>query len=240
VLQLYAASAGRRFGMLARDASAWGDPPASPAGALRTDVVGWREGESDWTGYCAFTHVRQEDGRLGIILNELMTVSPAAWRGLLLFLSTHNNVASIRWDAPGDEPLASVVREPRELEIKVCLDKMVRVLDVAELKFCCESDSRCPQGLTIGIHDRQAPWNDGRWRVEPAAGSRYALSREEGDIADASCEIAACDLGPIISGYLSIDGAVRAGLVKVSDDGAARQLRALFTRERAPYCPDNW
>ncbi len=225
-------AAGRRFGALHA-------PPDSTAGAsdLRTDTVVWQE-EDRATGLLRYVHRRRRDGwGVGIVVHELHAISPAAYGGLLGFLTEHNNVRDVTWNAPTDDPLQQLVVEPRHIEPTVCSDKMLRVVDLARLALP-RLDAIEPGGITLTVHDPQAPWNTGTWEIV-ADGDVYRFTRTTTARATTDLHVDVDILGPIMSGYLPATSAAMTGRLE-GEPAVVAMLDRMRACWLAPYCPDIW
>lgn len=227
-------AAGLRFGLLVRDSPFWTDL------ARRRQVALWRSYDGTPEGYVVYQHIYQQpdldhrSGQRQLVVDELQATTSDAYLGLLGFLAGHNSVSRLRWDAPQDDPLLSVVREPRQIRTETVVDKVLRVMDVSRLELPAFGDE--PDGLVFTVDD-QIPWNRGPWRVT-ADGPRVRFVHAPQ--ADGEVVLHAHAFGPLVSRYLSVDDALRCGLVTVADDKTAHRLRGLFPRTATPYSPDGW
>jgi len=221
----------RRFGAL--------HAPPDPAAAvcdLRNDTVIWRENRRA-TGLLRYVHRRRDDGGVGIVVHELHAISPDAYSGLLGLLAEHNNVHDVTWNAPTDDPLQQIVVEPRHIEPIVCSDKMLRVVNLASLVLP-RLDAIEPGGITLMLHDPQAPWNTGRWEIV-ADSDVYRFSRLPTARTTTDLHVEVDLLGPIISGYLSATSAATTGCLR-GGPAAVSMLDRIRSLWRPPYCPDTW
>jgi predicted acetyltransferase len=240
---VYRKAAAERFGFLARSDHAWTHRLEPTAGILRCDHVAWHEPDGGCSGYALYHHRPNgpDEGGIALVVDELIAITPAARLGLLALISEHNNVRQVRWDAPQDFPLPSLVREPRAIEPCWCVDKMLRVVDVSKLAVpTLDTPGADPQGLLIRIEDPQAPWNTGPWLVESASASTFRLTPCRAPTTSTPCVIPATVLGPLLSGYLPVASAIAGGLIDVPASTLIPRLRALFAAPHPPYCPDTW
>ncbi len=201
---------------------------------LRADTVAWQEDDRP-TGLLRYSQRRGHDDQgTSIVVHELHTTSPAAYAGLLGMLSEHNNIDKIVWNAPVDDPLQQLVTEPRDVEPMIISDKMVRIVDLGRLAVP-RIDTSEPGGLTIDLHDPQAPWNSGTWEMA-GDGEVYRFARTSRR-ADLHAEVGV--LGPVITGHLTATAAATTGRLHGSHP-ALRLLDHMRAAWVAPYCPDTW
>ncbi|MGQ0717297.1 MAG: GNAT family N-acetyltransferase [Pseudonocardiales bacterium] len=223
------AAARRRFGAL-RPRSGWTDSPTD----LRTDAAVWHQ-DDEATGLLRYSHRRElAGGGTTIVVHELVALTADAYTGLLTLLGEHNNVSTIIWNAPVDDPLQQLVAEPRDVEPVIVPDKMVRVVDLAKVTVPRLNESSC-DGIGVDVHDPQAPWNTGTWRMV-ADGPVHRFVPDSGP-ADLQVEVDI--LGPVLTGHLSATAAAMTGRLRGANS-ALRRLDQARSGWSPPYCPDTW
>ncbi len=233
-------SATQRFGYLLRDENRWAEVERPVPGELRRDTATWREDDGSPTGCVHYSHRLSPDGsRIELTVHELHASTASAYLGLLGMLAEHTNVGLLHWDAPCDDPLLNVVSEAQGIEPASCVDKMLRVVDLAALTLPRRTTSNLGDGVVVGVTDYHAPWNDGLWQVV-ADGARHRFVRPADLSVTPICDLTADTLGPLVSGHLSARAASAAGLLVPRTGDAAVRLDALQTGWNAPHCPDTW
>lgn len=232
---LYRAEGRRRFGLLVRDQARWQTLLADPA---RHRAV-WRDPAGTAIGYVLYRHEVPREGAVArLVVDELFARDADAYLGLLGYLAEHPNVAEIRWDAPQDDPLLSVAREPRTLEPRICVDKMLRVLDFERAAALLPAATADVQ-LAIQLHDPQLPDHEGSW-ITQVSDEALTVERVRSTRSGPTAQLAAPALAPLLSGYLTGEAALSSGLVTASDQPAADAVRALFPPRRSPYAVEPW
>lgn len=244
--ELYRRAAARRFGPLCRTGRQWAELLASQPGLGRRSHAAWREPDGTYGGYIITTRRPDCRGAIRLTVEELITVTPNAFLGLLRYLAEHDAEAWVQWDAPQDDPLVHVVRDPHAITTSICTDKLLRVIDLAALTMPAPDDDAAARadGLTLMVDDPLAPWNAGTWRVARTMPTTQAMVRApqppDGKLRGAWCSVPATVLGPLLSRFLSVEAAAEAGLIRASCERALRQLRAFVGTGPAPYCPGAW
>lgn len=240
---VYEKCARDRFGLLQRSTADWAELHRAGPGELRRDAVGVA-GEDGARGYAVLAHRRAGAGPdLEIEIRELFYTKPSALAALLYFIASHNNVTRLRWDAPPEVELWSATSHARTWEPVRAMDKMIRVVNLAGLSLATDGH---PGMATIRVVDRQAPWNDGLWRMTcadglitfaavPTAECQVSANRAAGAIT-----VQAHALAPLLLGATSPWWLRDAGLLSAPDEDALPQISKLVQKRRPPYSPDSW
>jgi predicted acetyltransferase len=168
-----------------------------------------------------------------LVVRQLGATNPgvlaAVWRYLL---DTDLCDRVIHQALPLDEPVLSMLADPRRAQPKLRDNLYVRLADLpAALAARCYSR---PIDTVLDVRDALCPWNDGRWRLA-------------GDESGASCErtadppdlaLTAAELGAAYLGGPPLSGLAGAGLVEECRRGALAAASAAFLGTVAPYCPE--
>jgi hypothetical protein len=86
----------------------------------------------------------------------------------------------------------------------------------------------------MSLTDSAAPWNEGSYRIEVAAGqTNVERVNADGDIA-----LSTTVLAPIFNGYLSIASAGLGGLVDIKNEAAVADAKTFFATHYRPFCAD--
>ncbi|MER6913531.1 GNAT family N-acetyltransferase [Streptomyces sp. NPDC000594] len=238
-------SAGR-FGALLRDGAEWAALLRPGPSDVRRDTALWRGPDGTAEGYVRYRHTHtgpvgeNRYEHLALVVDELAALTPGAYLGLLGFLSNHTTAPAFRWDAPVDDPLSTVVREPRALQPRTVVGgRVLRVVDTSRLTLPAGPGSAAAEGLRLTVADDLGPWNRGPWQVERDGPVLRLVPVPERESAPA-VRIAALAWGPLVARYLTVEQALLCGLLSVPDTAARERLTALLPPAPAPYCPDEW
>lgn len=235
---VYRAAADTRFGFLVRSSEDWAALRRPTSGDLRRDTIGCRAANGS-QGYAVIAHqLDHVTKQLGIEVVELLHSGPEAFTVLLSYLAGHNNVTRLRWDAPPETQLWSMTAQARSWEPQACLDKMVRVVDLAALTLPSWNP---PDSLPVllDVVDVQAPWNAGLWTAV-TEDDRIHFERTTSNHASGAVRVQTSGLAPLLLGGAGPDWLADAGLLTAPSSAALDRLRRLTLRPRAPYCPGAW
>ncbi|MFI1866067.1 enhanced intracellular survival protein Eis [Streptomyces jumonjinensis] len=246
LLPVHRAFAARRFGPLLRDVDDWHALLRPEPADVRRDTVLWRGPQGTPEGYARYRHTRsgavtanRYEG-LELVVDELAALTPGAYLGLLGFLADHTTVPAFRWDAPADDPLPSVIREPRDLQPRTVVGgRILRVVDMSRLTLPAGGAAAgAADGLLLSVADELCAWNRGPWRAH-RDGEVFRFVREPGS-PESAVQVAAHAWGPLIARYLPVDHALLCGLLFPPAPTDRDRLAALLPPTPAPYCPDEW
>lgn len=236
---VYRAASDTRFGLLVRSSEDWSALRRPTTGDLRRDTVGCRAADGS-QGYVVIAHqMDHATKQLGIEVVELLHSGSQAFTVLLSYLAGHNNVSRLRWDAPPETQLWSMTAEARSWEPQVCLDKMVRVVDLAALTVPVWNTSDTLPPVLLDVVDVQAPWNAGLWTAV-VEDNRIRFERSTTSDTSGALRVQAAGLAPLLLGGASPDWLADAGLLNAPSSAALDRLRRLTLRPRLPYCPGAW
>lgn len=181
---VYEEYASRYDGMLSRDAEWWKLRVLSKPGlaAAYFDEAGQPQ------GYVLY----EVTGRV-MNVHEWVALTDEARTALWNYAGNHDSmIDELKMTAPKDDDLAFLVPDPRfKQEIEPYF--MSRIVDaetfIGEYRF---SPSGREDELLLRLEDRQAPWNEGLFRLAIAADGTAGLNRMEdrGEKAAVSCDIA--------------------------------------------------
>ncbi len=213
-----------------------------PQNKLKNYYAIYRNEAGEPRGYVQYTTKWKDDGGVepgpNQVLNigDLIALDLEAYRGLWESLRKHDLVERITWQgAPEDDPMPSLLLEPRELRRRTTDGIWLRVVD-AEAAL-----SQRPYGdrgeITLAIAgDDLCDWNNGSFLLE-TDGERSEVTRI-GRAADITMRPRT--LASLISGHNSATQLERAGLLEARDEQALRTADRLFETAYRPYCPDGF
>jgi predicted acetyltransferase len=207
-----------REGRSARFHAVLEGPGREPAGFARYRISpGWEHGVPS--------------GRLEV--EELVAEDDPGRLALWRFLAGVDLVRVIRLvNAPRDEPVRLVLRDPRRLRTVQGGDFLwVRVMDPAEAlgarRYAVEGR------LVLDLADRDVPDAAGVWTVEGGPGGA-ACRRTPGAAADLA--LGPSELGAALLGGVRPSTLARAGRIAERSPGALRRADAMLASDRAPWC----
>jgi predicted acetyltransferase len=165
-------------------------------------------------------------------VEELLAATDEAYSALWRYCFQVDLVTEMRgWKRPIDEPLLSLLIEPRALGFSIRDGSWLRIVDVVP---ALEGRSYAAEGrVVIRIRDGFADWCDGTYELE--AGPGGATCRKTDADPDLSF-----DMNVLSSAYLG--GATfrtlhRAGRIDEHNAGAVERADAMFATAVAPWCP---
>jgi predicted acetyltransferase len=114
-----------------------------------------------------------------LVVNEIGGATPIARQDLISFLASHySTMESVEFVCPLDDPLWRLLPDPRGVVSAQPYD-MMRIVDIARAMDGLPAGEG---GVTLGVQDPFAPWNDGIWRFCSIDG---ALAVERADAQEA-------------------------------------------------------
>ncbi len=236
--RVYRLHAAKRNGPLHRGEVWWREAVFGAGQPTAGDVVLWETDDGEPQGYAVYYQRRQYDEFMPPFwIRELVALSPDAYLNLLLYILRHDLPQQIAFHAPPNDPFLSVLVDTQRVKVENDYDMMLRVCDVeAALRMRAPAYPAHDQSLTLQINDASAPWNEGTLRVEVAGGA-VNVERVDGE---AELSLSATTLAPVFNGYLSVAGAVLAGLARVRDEASLAAAEAFFATLYAPFCADGF
>lgn len=159
-------------GMLMRDDEWWQHNVL--ADQKRNAVIYYDENDQA-QGYMLYNVEKRE-----MNIKEMIFLNEMARSGLWHFISNHDSmIEKVLLIAPPDDPLPFLLEEPRIVqEIKPY--SMARIVDVAAFfaQYPFPAANHTKQ-LTIAVTDEQAPWNNGRFKLEIDTEGKAKVSHVE-------------------------------------------------------------
>ncbi len=216
-------------------ANALADRPAD--GPVHVAVC--RNGAGEALGYLIYTlrgHRVDHPARdQEIVVRDLCWLEIDACRALWAFLARHDLVGRVVWEcAPADDPAPELFAEPRMLRARDREGVYFRIVDApaALAGRGYDADGELVVGIT---DDREAPWNQGRWRLTVSGGrGETEAVRQTPDVTFTIKSLASA-----FSGFRRVRQLADWGLVEGSD-AAIHRADALLATRHAPSCPDNF
>ncbi len=201
-----------------------------------SDVAVWYGEAGEPCGYLSYASSRDPGpaGSTQVAIREFVPLNGAAYQGLIRFILTHDLADEIVWYGPIEDPLAYALDDAEQVKREFTDDMMLRIVDIEKAVVARPAGPGAPDGaLLIAITDAAAPWNQGTWRIECAAGKLYA--RKVAGAGGLSME--AATFAAVYDGYMKASEAVRSGLAE-GDAEAARLADRLFASEYPPNGSD--
>ncbi len=234
--------------------------PDRPGALNRTDVwwdrifydpKDWRDGASGYRfllhrdaggqvdGYAQFrvkSEWKEQGPEYEVRITELDAASGPARAALWRHLLDQDLVRTFRLEhAAPDEPLRYLVADQRAIRTELSDSTYARIVDVPRAlearRYATDLD------VVVGVTDRLLPKNEGRFRIEAAAGAepRVSRSRRKPDL-----ELGIRELGAIYLGGVSLRTLHGAGLVRERNPGSVAAMTLAFEWDRLPFCPDHF
>jgi predicted acetyltransferase len=235
---VYDGELGRRPGMVPRDEQWWKvrllDSKERRAGASPLFHV-VHEGSSGIDGYVAYRVKHDYSTPLsgGLVkVVELIANSDDAYRALWSYCFNIDLTARIQArHRPMDDPLAWMLADYRQLEVRPLDALWVRLVDV-DAALAARRYS-APDAVVFDVIDGQCPWNAGRHRLEGGPdGATCAPSDADPDLRLDVRDLGATYLGGVEFGLLAA-----AGRVEECRPGAIARADAMFRWRPLPWCP---
>lgn len=205
------------------------DPPELREGAGETRCVLADVGGTVG-GYAYFrTSGQWGDRRLDVLRLHAtdLTSYVALWR----FLLDQDLVARTTWGrAALDEPLVSLLVDPRAAKRRVWDGHWVRLIDVD--RALAARTYSTPVDVVLDVADPFCPWNAGTWRL--AGDEKGATCERTTAPADLSMDVR--ELGAAYLGRPSLSAAGLAGLAVEHTPGALATASRAFAHEPLPIC----
>jgi predicted acetyltransferase len=212
--------------------AAWRDP-ADWDRALRVStgvryIYGWFSPAGKCEAYF-FGGTRNDDYPTTLYTREMFASTPDGWRGLFWFLSCHDShIKLIEFILPARSQILELLVAPRH-DAKLAEGQMARIVNVPRMlsmRGCGDvADGRC----VLRVRDELAPWNDGDFILETAAGTTHAVKAKSVGAAGEPDVTATIDvLSQMAIGTRSLEEMARFGLVDVNAGPGYNHSAALF------------
>jgi predicted acetyltransferase len=170
-----------------------------------------------------------------VLVEDLLATTPDAYANMWRYLFDIDLAARIKaWRRPIDDPLLSLLREPRRLRATLRDGMWLRVVDVPGALSGRRYSGQAR--LVLEIEDLFCPWNDGRYELDARAeGAECRRTDAEPDLRLGASELASAYLGGLGFGHLA-----RAGRIVELRPGSLSRADALFRPDRAPWSPNSF
>jgi predicted acetyltransferase len=229
---IYGAVCRERHGTMSRNPAWWDHELADPsdrrsgAGAKRYAVLGAR-------GY-AIHRLRPswEHGvpRGTVELQELVATDPGAHRAMWRFVIDTDLASDIvAENIPVDDPLSVLLEDPARSRRSHAWPAYLRLVDVPGALMA--RGYRTDDTLTLRVHDRFRPNNDGTWRLAVTGGR--ADCEASGQVAD--LELDATTLATVALGGVRVTSLAAAGAIVASTGDAVVRFERLLATDVAPW-----
>jgi predicted acetyltransferase len=183
-----------------------------------------------------FKHDWQKDVPHGMVeVEELIATSPDALANMWRFVFDLDLASRIKAGLrPIDDPLLSLLAEPRRLQLTIGDALWLRLIDVPAALAARRYAS--PGAIVFEVWDEFCPWNEGRYLLEGSPdGAECRATDGEPDLLLTSAELGAAFLGGNRFGHLA-----RAGRVHEETPDALRRADVMFGWDPAPWCPQEF
>lgn len=199
----------------------------------------YRDAAGEPRGHAVYTTEEKPGTEPGpdqvLTVQDFIALDPEARRGLWDYLRRHDLVRRVEMPGSEDDPVPSLLLEPRMLNARLGDAIWMRVVDVERAL------PRRPYGtrgeLTISVEgDGMCPWNNGTFLLE-TDGPTGVVTRLE---RPADITVSPNVLASLLAGHRSATYFQRAGLLQGRDEHALRTADALFRSEHAPHCPNGF
>jgi predicted acetyltransferase len=198
-----------------------------------------RDGDGNPNGYAIYT---LREGKVDhparsqeLRIRDMAWLNIDACRALWSFLGRHDLVGRMVWEsAPADDPAIELFAEPRMLRMQDREGAYFRIVDAqAALESRgYDSDGEILIGMTA---DREAPWNDGTYRLT-VSGGEADVQRVDGT---PEVTFTIKSLASAFSGFRRVRQLCNWGLADGSEQAIDR-ADALFATRHAPHSPDHF
>jgi predicted acetyltransferase len=175
-------------------------------------------------------------GPIGVLrVEHLIAASPDAYAALWRYVLEVDLIARISADGRSvDEPLRFLLADSRQPKTSVGDGIWLRLVDVARAlagrRYAIEGR------LVLRVTDTFCPWNDGHYELN--GGPTNAACERCTDEPD--LELSAADLAAVYLGGNRFHTLHEAGRIVERRRGAVAQADAMFTTDRAPWCPSHF
>ena len=199
----------------------------------------YRDATGDTRGHVVYTTEEKPANEPGpdqvLTVQDYIALDSHAYRGLWDYLRRHDLVRRVEMHGSEDDPVPSLLLEPRMLNARLGDAIWMRVVDVERAL------PRRPYGtrgeLTIAVEgDGMCPWNVGTYLLE-TDGPTAEVTRVE---RPADITISPNVLASLLAGHRSATYFRRAGMLEARDEASLRTADALFRTEYAPHCPNGF
>ncbi|MWV59092.1 GNAT family N-acetyltransferase [Rathayibacter sp. VKM Ac-2754] len=211
-------------------ANAVGTEPGAtdPARDVRSAVHLAADGTLD--GYVTYRATGPDEDDRVLEIVDFVAGGDDAYLGLWGFLGAVDLASSVTWDmAPGDDPLAWALRDPRVVSVTGVSDLIwTRVLDVAAAFGArpWTTDGT----LVVAVRDALG-LVEGSYRIAVENGEGRIERTDE----SATVELDVADLGSLLLGSVRPSTLARAGTVDIAD-GERERVDRFFAPIAEPYC----
>jgi predicted acetyltransferase len=235
--EVHRAYAERHNGPFLRDEAWWRYMTLELPWMPISDIVLWRNNAGEAEGYALYDqpHGGHNEGKLVVI--EMVANSGDAYKNLALFFATHDMSREIVLRGASEDALPLLFGDGERLTVEQRYTVMLRICDfegAMRLRPPAREDETCE--VTLSIEDKDAPWNEGAWRVGVTEGKSWA----ERTASEAELTVTARMLGPLYNGYLPASTAASAGLIDASSEDALSRADRVFAVKRRPYFIDTF
>jgi predicted acetyltransferase len=169
-----------------------------------------------------------------IHIRDLVWRSPLSYQALWNYFSRMKLAEEIIWDkVPPDDPLPHLLLEPRALNQTAMDGLLGRIVDVG--KALTERGYNAEGALRFEIRgDEICPWNNGRWKLETAAGQGSVKKTIE----EPEAVMPISTMAMLLFGQISATEAARMGRLDVCDAGALAKWDGVFQTAYRLFCAD--
>ncbi|MEZ5137815.1 MAG: GNAT family N-acetyltransferase [Acidimicrobiales bacterium] len=234
VHRCHAAAAPGRDGAVSRDERWWSHLLAPDLAGTELYVVDDPSARGELAGYAAYRHRRARppyDYAVSVIevLAEDPDVLRALWR---VVASSGTQAPEIDLVGPAEDDLFLLADGASPEVVRSEIRWMLRLVDLPGAVAARGWPATARGRIGLQVHDRQAPWNDGRWTLEVEEGRARAVPGGDGAV-----EVTIGGLSSWWAGYATPARLARTGSLRCGDPSVLRTLGELLPAT-PPVLPD--
>jgi len=169
--------------------------------------------------------------RYDVHVREVFARDPLAYASVWRALLDIDLAGTVSADLPVDDPILTLLTDPRSA-VPVVRDQLyTRVVDIE--RALRQRGYEADVDVVIDLADPDCPWNQGRWRLQAGVdGASCTRTRVAADLT-----LSALELGAVYLGGTSLAQLAAAGRVFEHRPGAVGAATRAFHHDPAPFCP---
>ena len=190
-------------------------------------IYGWFAPSGQCEAYF-FGGTRNEDYPTTLYTREMFASTPDGWRALFWFLSCHDShIKLVEFSLPASNQILELLVAPRH-DAKLAEGQMARIVNVERMLTMRGADGARDGKCVLRVRDELAPWNDGDFTLETAAGTAH-VAKVAGGAAGEPDIVAPIDvLTQMAIGTRSLEEMARFGLAGVNRGSGYDHAASLF------------
>ncbi len=141
-----------------------------------------------------------------------------AYKAAFHYIYMYNaQVENVRFILPVDHPARFLINE-LQVNVKLQSDMMMRIVDIRNALEYRTYDAELTVSLVMEIHDEQAEWNDGIWKLDIADGTVSAKKLDQSVMTDIEVVMDIQTLTQLCMGYMTADDLEEMGRIDMRGD----------------------